>query len=172
MIMLPHRAKLFGVGLDAADDPWSLQLKWAWMTRGPQNLDGSQVPLDPYDAVTNHMADILEELDITLAGKFLIPPWLGPRPPQSSFPMVTVDHMRYFFDSNGFFELANRLEGFVRDSILPQMPIMIGIDHSATGGVVSALVERYGAQSVSVVVLDRHFDAFSSSVRLESEEGL
>jgi arginase family enzyme len=44
---------------------------------------------------------------------------------------------------------------------------MVGIDHSATAGVVSALSERYGPEKLCIVVLDQHFDAIPLSVRLE-----
>jgi arginase family enzyme len=43
---------------------------------------------------------------------------------------------------------------------------MLGIDHSATAGVLSALAEKYGAKMLSVVVLDQHFDAVPLSARL------
>ena len=51
----------------------------------------------------------------------------------------------------------------------PVMPVMLGVDHSATGGVVSALSEKLGPENMSVVVLDQHFDGFPVSLRLEPQ---
>jgi arginase family enzyme len=44
---------------------------------------------------------------------------------------------------------------------------MIGIDHSATGGVISALAKKYNPEMLSIVVLDRHFDAIPLSLRMD-----
>jgi arginase family enzyme len=49
---------------------------------------------------------------------------------------------------------------------------MIGIDHSATGGVVSALSAMLGPEKLTVLVLDRHFDALPLSVRMEPILGM
>jgi arginase family enzyme len=60
-----------------------------------------------------------------------------------------------------------RLQDFVEKSIFPAFPVMIGIDHSATGGVVSALAKKYSPEMLSIVVLDRHFDAIPLSLRMD-----
>jgi len=158
-------AKIFGVALDAADDPWSLQLKQAWMARDSKKDDWFLAYSDPYDAVINNVADILERGNVKLAGKFPVPSWLSPRP-ESDICLVTAQNVQHFFDKGGILMLTKQLQSFVTERILPEMPIMIGIDHSATGGVISALAERYGPKALSVVILDHHFDAFPLSVRL------
>ena len=161
-----HSKKLFGVALDPADDPWSLQLKRAWMMARGKDMGWPSACSDPYDAVTKSIADILEEQHIELAGKFPVPSWLGPKPEASDLPLVTAKNMGSFFDSGSLLEIVRQLQLFVMSKILPGMPIMIGIDHSATTGIISALAEKYGPENLSVVVLDRHFDAIPVSVRL------
>jgi arginase family enzyme len=52
--------------------------------------------------------------------------------------------------------------------ILPDIPIMLGVDHSLTAGVVSALAEKHGREKLGIIVLDQHFDAIPLSIRLES----
>ena len=42
---------------------------------------------------------------------------------------------------------------------------MLGIDHSASGGVVSAVAEHIGPDLLTVIVFDRHFDALPVSLR-------
>lgn len=159
--------KLFGVALDPADDPWSLQLKQAWMAADPANLDWISSCLDPYDAVTEGLADILERQNIKLAGKFPIPSWLWPKPNPSDLPLVNAKNMGNFFDSGDLLEMIKQLQSFVTNSIFPDIPIMLGIDHSATAGVISALSERYDPKTLNVIVFDQHFDAIPLSVRLE-----
>ncbi|OGO32530.1 MAG: hypothetical protein A2Z29_06990 [Chloroflexi bacterium RBG_16_56_11] len=159
--------KLFGVALDAADDPWSLQLKQAWMAGDHVDLDWLSACLDPYDAVTGSMSALFDQHYIKPAGKFSIPTWLWPKPNSSDSMYVTPKNMESFIDSGGLLEIVKQLKSFVTQNIFPEIPIMLGIDHSATAGVVSALVERYTREELCIVVLDQHFDAIPLSVRLE-----
>jgi len=167
MLMSQYSKKLFGVALDPGDDPWSLQLKQAWMTADKKDFNRLSACSDPYDAVTEGMASVLEEQHIELAGKFPVPSWLWPKPKPSDLPLVTAQNMGNFFDSGELLTIIKQLQFFVTKTIFPGIPIMIGVDHSATAGVLSALAERYNPKRLSVVVLDRHFDAIPLSVRLE-----
>ncbi len=163
--------KLFGVALDAVDDPLSLQLKNAWMAADTGKLDWLSACPDPYGAVTESMADILEERNIQPIGRFPVPSWLWPKPKPSDLPLVTAESLGDFYDSGGLLKIVRRLQSFVTERVLPATPIMLGIDHSATAGVISALSESYGSGNLNVVVLDQHFDAIPLSVRLAGALG-
>jgi arginase family enzyme len=158
--------KLFGVALDPADDPWSLELKKAWMAADTASLDWLAACRDPYDAVTGSLAAMLREHRIEPAGKVPVPTWLSPKPDKSDFAYVTAESMEAFFDSGDLLEITSRVQSFVKDKIFPEIPVMLGIDHSATAGVVAALSEKHGAEKLVVLVLDQHFDALPLSVRL------
>lgn len=162
-----NSGKLFGVALDPADDPFSLQLKQAWMAAKPDELDWLSACLDPYDAVTKSLATLLEKQSIEMAGKFPVPSWLWPKPKPSDLPLINAANMGSFFDSGYLLEIVRQLQSFIKDSIFPGIPIMLGVDHSATAGVISALAERYSPEMLTVVVLDQHFDAIPLSVRLK-----
>ena len=120
---------------------------------------------DPYDALEKDVADFE---DFELAGKFPIPSWLGPRPHASDLHLVNAKNLQQFVASGGFLETMKDVRDFIERSIFRAFPIMVGIDHSTTRGVVSALAERYGPEMVSIVVLDRHFDAIPLSLRMDS----
>jgi len=158
--------KLFGMALDPVDDPWSLQLKHAWMEADIAKLDWLAACPDPYSAVTETFPDFLTEHCIQPFGRFSIPSWLWPKPKKTDRPLVNARSMADFFDSGRLLIMAKELQGFVTDRILPATPIMVGIDHSATAGVVSALAERYSPEMLSVIVLDQHLDAIPLSLRL------
>ena len=158
--------KLFGVALDPADDPWSLRLKQAWLAADTSKLDRLAACRDPYDAVTAGLADLLREHRIEPAGKVPIPSWLTPKPDPADLPLITAENMAAFFDSGELLEITRQVQAFVRDKILPDIPLMLGVDHSATAGVVAALSEKLGAANLGVLVLDQHFDALPLSVRL------
>jgi arginase family enzyme len=168
--MQPHEAmmnlpgKWFGVALDALDDPWNYSLKLAsirareWMPA---------LCVDPYDAALAVLAD--RRRSVSTCGKFPVPSWLWPLPHPSDGGAITPQRMRDFVDQGGLRHTANRLKAFVADCVLPDVPVMIGVDHSATGGVIAALSEHLGAEQLSVVILDRHFDALSLADRLPSQ---
>jgi arginase family enzyme len=171
MLLSPNPKKLFGMALDAVDDPLSLQLKNAWMAADIGKLDWLSACPDPYGAVTGSMSALLEERNIRPVGRFPVPSWLWAKPKPSDLSLVTVKSLGEFYDSGGLLKIVRQLQSFVTESILPATPIMLGIDHSATAGVVSALSESYGPGNLSVVVLDQHFDAIPLSVRLVGAHG-
>jgi arginase family enzyme len=154
--------KIFGLALDASDDPWSLQLKRASMRATRKEEDGFYA--DPYDAVANEMSG---SLDFEFGGKFPIPSWQGSRPQPSDGNLVSVENLQQFVANGGILETIKRLQDFVEKNIFPAFPVMIGIDHSATGGVISALAKKYSPEMLSIVVLDRHFDAIPLSLRMD-----
>lgn len=121
---------------------------------------------DPYDRIAGRLA---EKHGISPAGKFPVPSWLGPTPMPADAALVTMENFQRFYRYKGFWEAAEAIKAYVEESIFPDAPVMIGIDHSATGGVLAAVSNRYGADQLSVIVLDRHFDGIAPSTRLATE---
>lgn len=160
MLVEPCR-KTFGVALDASDDPVSLDLKQASMFAS--NRTDNSFCSDPYDLIAEQL---YRKHGISPAGKFPVPSWLGPRPATSDEALVTLENYQRFYQDKGFLQTTEAIRKFVEKSIFPDLPVMIGIDHSATGGVLSAVSNRYGADQLSVIVLDRHFDGIAPSRRL------
>jgi arginase family enzyme len=155
------RGKMFGVALDASDDPWNLQLKLASMWARQQ---GRNFHSEPYETMVQELG--MRSTYIEPAGSVPIPSWLWPRPRPSDLPFVTQESMQEFVDGGGLLDVAHQVKNFVASQILPQLPIMVGVDHSATGGVVSALSEALGPDRLTVVALDHHFDGIPLSVRM------
>jgi arginase family enzyme len=158
-----QHAKIFGVGLDASDDPWTLQLKLAAIDAREKGMNG--LCSDPYDA-------ILPELKkgnhpVESVGKLTLPSWLTPRPRTADRHLVTKENMEAYVSGGGMLEVSEQIKGFVKEKVFPGQPIMLGVDHSATGGVVSALSEEMGSENLSVLVLDQHFDGLPLALRLE-----
>jgi arginase family enzyme len=75
--------------------------------------------------------------------------------------------MQQFIAKGGLLETTKRLQDFVEKKIFPAFPVMVGVDHSVTGGVISALAKRYSPEMLTIVVLDRHFDAIPLSLRID-----
>jgi arginase family enzyme len=153
--------KVFGVALDASDDPFSLQLKQAAMQAREMGIDDFFT--DPYDALLH---ELIRSTGLEPAGRFPVPSWLGSLPIPSDRDLVTAEAMQRFVDGGGIVDMIHDVRSFVTNRIMPAIPVMLGIDHAATGGVVSALSECVGADNLTVIVLDRHFDALPLSARI------
>ena len=158
-----QHAKVFGVGLDAADDPWTLQLKLAAIDAREKGMKG--LYSDPYDVVLPKLKK--GNRPIVSVGKLPLPSWLTPRPQTSDRHLVTKENMETFVSGGGMLEVSEHIKRFVNEKVFPGQPIMLGVDHSATGGVVSALSEEMGSENLSVLVLDQHFDGLPLALRLE-----
>lgn len=166
MNLLQNHFKLFGVALDASDDPLNLELKRTWMLNMARER-GSSIPLDPYDALTDFFGDSFDNR-LKFIGKFPIPSWLSPRPEPEDYQLVNTTKIADFYDTGSLDEINGRLQTFIEEKIFPAVPIMAGVDHSASAGVLSALSNRYGQEDLCVIMLDQHFDAIPLSVRLEN----
>lgn len=157
------RPKLFGVALDVSDDPFSVHLKEASIWA---QFQGQRFPQDPYEVINEQLTETKIEID--RLGRFPLASWLGPRPSPSDQALLTQEQARKFLNGDGPFKTACELREFVLTRILPGIPIMVGIDHSASGGVVSALSQVLGPERLTVVVLDRHFDGLPASMRMNA----
>jgi arginase family enzyme len=155
--------KIFGVALDASDDPLTIQLKLASVHAEKEGMEGLYA--DPYDLIMNEFPWHDERIEFI--GKLPIPSWLTPRPRLSDLHMVTKNNMETYVANGGVGDLAKQVRQFVKEKVFPGLPVMLGVDHSATGGVISALSEEVGPENLSVLVLDQHFDGLPLALRLE-----
>ncbi len=132
---------------------------------------------DPYDILTRSIKREFPDCDITFAGKVPIDDWLRPVPKADpmNLMMVTLTSYRTFNDSGGpedysrlvyeslhdpgKFEAGttNNLNGIL-DLPDDTVPIMLGVDHSASGGAIQALSEKYGRDDLLLMVFDYHAD--------------
>lgn len=93
-----------------------------------------------------------------------IPEWLSPCP-ESSLNGISVEHFVSFIDGDGCRYYAELLRQKTRE-ILPEIPMVIAVDHSIAAGAMWAVGEYYDAQDVTFIVLDSHTDAIPVSALL------
>jgi hypothetical protein len=115
--MRHQRKRLFGVALDASDDPWSLKLKLASMMARGEGRD--LLYSDPYDALVKDVADF-EHLE--LVGKFPIPSWLGVRPQLSDLHLVNVKNLQQFVANGVLLEIMKGYEILLKGMSFPRFP--------------------------------------------------
>ncbi len=159
--------KVFGAALDAIDDPMKVLTKCSYINKLAQNLiDPERSFLDPYDGMLKY-SKILQREDFTKIGKFPIETWLTPKPKVEDFPLVDPFKYQEFVDCGAIRTISASLEKFVNEKILPDIPLMIGVDHSLTGGVLSALSNKYGKENILIIIFDAHFDGIPAKISLD-----
>jgi arginase family enzyme len=162
-----ENVKIFGAALDVSDNPTKLLIKLTYLNRLAQNLiDLSANFKDPYEGFVLH-SKILSRGKFLKIGKFNILSWLRPKPNIQDLPLITLLEFQNFVNSGELKKYSIELERFVENKVFPSVPLMIGVDHSLTGGVLRAMAKRYGAVNMLVIVLDAHFDAIPASISLK-----
>jgi arginase family enzyme len=148
--------KIFGAALDPLHSPERLSLKHAYINFLREKA-GVERNSDPYDSMLGYLAEELPSLNRdTWVGKVHIDSWLTPKPKLTDVHLLTTESFTNFLRQDGCWDYALRVRDYVEEEIFPSKPVMIGVDHSLTGGVVMALSKRY--QDLNIVVFDAHFD--------------
>ena len=132
--------KLFGCALDALDDAPRVMLKKAYMEALGSGHIGSDMPVDPYDVIAPLLMTNLPDLKI--GGKFKLPGWLEPRPNEEALPLVNVEQYRDFIDRDEITVFVTRCKEWIQETIFPDTPCMIAVDHAMTSAPLTALSEE------------------------------
>ncbi|MGB9627433.1 MAG: arginase family protein [Thermodesulfobacteriota bacterium] len=147
----------FGCPLDGDERYESIQEKLAFI--GTQN--GLS---DPYEGVMEILRkEIGPELFLE-KGSIDIPTWLRPIPSLQDKEKMNTESFVSFIDGGGFEIYSQKVGDFVAQHIFPDIPCMIAVDHSLTGGVYKKLAELYAPEDISLIVLDSHTDAIPISI--------
>ncbi|MCX8181933.1 MAG: arginase family protein [Candidatus Methanomethyliaceae archaeon] len=143
----------FGALFDPDEGRDSIQRKIEEVIKGIR-------PANPYRAVL--CSEEVVGLNIRDCGEVPIESWLSIYPVQDDLFMLTSANFGIFLDSDGCREYKEKVREYARGL---ERPLMIGGDHSLTGGVVEALIDKY--EDLLLVVLDSHFDGIPSPIRNE-----
>jgi len=171
---------VFGTALDALESLAYVERKLENLTARLAGLAPEPPARDPYDALLPRLREKLGAERVMPAGKVPVDEWLQPIPPPDplNLPLISLSNYEAFTDSNGARTYADQVrdavsspEGLLSSALrkaglrggtgrdeVGWLPVMVGVDHSATGGVVEALSERYGRDELGLVVLDYHAD--------------
>lgn len=151
--------QIFGAALDFLDDPERTGLKRAYVQALGDGLIDASLPKDPYDAIVS-----LLDKEFRRRGKMEIPGWLTPRPGVEDMEKIRESAYREFMDKGGPEKYVKECAGLV-EKIMPDVPVMIAVDHSLAAGPISALSKKHGPDEICVAVLDSHFDAVPADLR-------
>ena len=157
--------KVFGASLDASDFPLSLQLKQNYLNQLAQNLIKSPNLLDPYEGLLFFSQELTRSKYVK-TGKFPIESWLTPKPNLEDLPLMNQLEFQKFTNKGSIRNYSEKLEKYLKANIIPDFPLMIGVDHSLTGGVLKALSHMYGPEDLLILIFDAHFDGLPANVSL------
>jgi arginase family enzyme len=147
----------FGCPLDGDERHESIKEKLSLMeTPGVIN--------DPYEEI---MKIIRQEVNPEIwsgKGSLDLPGWLCPIPSLADRGKIKTEAFVDFMDHGGFETYAQQIGDFIATKIFPDIPCMLAVDHSLTGGAFKKLVELYEPENISLIVLDSHTDALPMSV--------
>jgi arginase family enzyme len=151
-----EKFKVFGAALDVLDLPEKVALKFAY-TESMKQYPSQELPLDPYDAAKYFLTERGYDSDgVEWIGKFPIESWLSPRPSVGDERFLTKAFFTDFLDRNGCLTYSKQLVSYLKENVYPARPVMIGVDHSLTGGVLRYLSEFNN--DFNVVIFDSHTD--------------
>ena len=154
---LTKKIVFFGCPLDGDERHESIQEKLSLMGV----LGGID---DPYEGVMEIIRQEADPERWTETGSINIPSWLRPIPPLADKENITTEAFVNFVDHGGFETYAQQVGDFIESHIFPDVPCMLAVDHSLTGGAFRKLVELCKPGDVSLIVLDSHTDAIPMSI--------
>ncbi len=159
MLEKPFQRKVvfFGCPLDGDERHESIQEKLA-LIGNPKGPD------DPYEGVMEILRKEIDPKFFSERGSIDIPSWLRPIPSSQDKEKINTESFVSFIDEGGFEVYSQRVGDFVAQHIFPDLPCMIAVDHSLTGGVFKKLTQLYAPEEISLIVLDSHTDGIPISI--------
>jgi arginase family enzyme len=156
--------KIFGNAFDPLDVVERVDIKLAylnWLRTHEIPEDNFQ---DPYDFLGNSFAERFAVTDkVEWTGKFPVDSWLRPKPCISDMGYISPKRYTEFLDNNGCYQYCDRLIDYLSENIGASIPVMIGVDHCMTGGVLRYLKKRYA--DYNLLVFDSHCDMIDLETR-------
>ena len=151
------RVVFFGCPLDSDERDESVREKLSCMA-------GNRIVDDPYQFVMDYIRREVDQDRWEEIGPLDVPEWLRPVPPSAERGHLLAENFVTFIDGDGCRSFARMLAEHVVGEIHPHIPCMVAVDHSLTGGVFERLSGLYGAEDISLIVLDSHTDALPASI--------
>lgn len=154
--------KAFGAALDVIDTKDALQIKIAYLNSLSQKVKLSSDYSSPYEALSSYL---IKNKNIILGGAVSLPSCFIPKPKIKDLLKVNQNNYTLFLEKNKCKLYADKVKNYVINFVFPNHPFMVGVDHSITGGVISALSQKYQKENITFLIIDAHFDALPPRVR-------
>jgi arginase family enzyme len=157
--------KIFGAAFDPLDLQERVDVKSAYLhyLKFQGGTPGGDF-LDPFSYLESHLNNGHPPSEkVEWIGRFPVESWLTPKPSISDLGYISKEAYSDFLDRNGCRDYYNKLLEYLGRNMDSCIPVMIGVDHCLTGGVVKYLRERY--DQFNVLVFDSHCDLIDFETR-------
>ena len=149
--------KIFGAAFDPSDIVERVELKLAYLNWLKKHGTFEDNFLDPYEFLEHYLKKRYPLMKgVEWIGKFPIDSWLSPKPLIPDIKKISQKNYTEFLDENGCYDYYNRLVGYLAQNVGSSIPVMIGVDHCLTGGVLRYFKEKYS--DYNVLIFDSHCD--------------
>ncbi len=149
------RIVFFGCHMDCDERDASVKEKLAAASRA-HPVD------DPYTAVMGFIRREMDQSRYEEIGSLEVPGWLDPVPGAQERENINVENFVKFIDGDGCRTFAEMIGEHVIEKIYPEIPCLLAVDHSLTGGVLKRLADLTAPEEISLVVLDSHTDTLTA----------
>jgi arginase family enzyme len=156
--------RIFGTPFDPLDISERVDIKLAYLNWLKSHETFEDDPSDPYNFLENYFKKGYQKVNrIEWIGTFPIESWLRPKPSISDTPNLLPQKFTEFLDNNGCYKYLNKLVNYLRKNVGSSIPVMIGVDHCLTGGVLKFLKEKY--DNFNILIFDSHCDIMDLKTR-------
>ncbi len=154
-----ERFRFLGSSFDCDDDFLSITQKREFCVNGKGGVS-------PYKGVVELVKGWGVFSSNNFLGELPVSSWISCFPKESDLNRITAENFIEFMEKGGCFEEAEKVANWINKEVLPDVFCFIGVDHCLTGGIIKALVNHYGRDDLSVIVLDAHTDAIPTTLIL------
>lgn len=144
--------------LEVGEERLSLKRAYAALSRVGLPPDA---PRDPGEVLKPYALRIPGVSD---GGCIHIDDWLRPSPVHCEPSELSVERACNFARRNGCRDVAQHVRERI-EAADASVSLMVGVDHSASGGAIEAFSAVYGRDDLVVIVMDSHFDAVPGDIR-------
>lgn len=160
-----NQMAFFGAALDALNDSQAIGIKRSYLETLSQADEPRKDFRDPYAVFKRVAGQYVRQMGHRVLGRFKVESFLSPKPQLTDFELIRSETFDFFLRQDGFRTFAEMVMQFVELNVFPHRPVMIGVDHSLTGGVLMAISKKTRPQDLGVVIFDVHTDAVPFSLR-------
>jgi arginase family enzyme len=156
--------KIFGSAFDPLDIAERVDIKLAYLNWLKTSGESENNFLDPYDFLEIGLKKKHAAISkVEWIGKFPIDSWLTPKPFISDIRRISQPRFTEFLDKNGCYYYQNKLVDYLTKNVGSSIPVMIGVDHCLTGGVLKYLKKE--CENFNVLIFDSHSDIIDLETR-------
>lgn len=153
---------VYGAALDSDEDVDRVANKIKWCKMADQLKNKAGMPVDPYDLFVIAASEY--GFQCKPVGKLSIDSWLTPIPHIGDLKYITPLNFFNFINNGGCLVYSTQVEKAAQELAEEGIPLLIGIDHSLSGGAIKGILSKK-SDNIKLIVIDAHYDGIPYPIR-------